>query len=68
MNGTNLVFSATGGVPYDPVYLLTSTNVALPLTSWTYFATNSFDAGGNASFAPTVTTTEAGRYFRLLVE
>jgi hypothetical protein len=30
--------------------VLASTNVALPLASWTTIATNSFDASGNFSF------------------
>jgi T5SS/PEP-CTERM-associated repeat protein len=40
----------TQGIPYDPCYLLTSTNLSMPLTNWTYIATNYFDAGGNTSF------------------
>ncbi|MDB6017167.1 MAG: Alpha-galactosidase [Pedosphaera sp.] len=50
LSGTNLVLSGTNGVALSSYYVLASTNVALPLASWTTIATNSFDASGNFSF------------------
>jgi T5SS/PEP-CTERM-associated repeat protein len=67
LNGTNLALSATGGVPFDPVYLLTTINVTLPPINWSRVATNYFDAAGNASFTNTITPGESQRYFRLQV-
>jgi alpha-galactosidase len=49
-NGNNLVISGTNGVPNWTYYVLTSTNVSLPLSNWTVIATNTFDGGGNFNF------------------
>jgi hypothetical protein len=50
VSGTNLVLSGTGGPPGNNCYILSSTNVALPLSLWQRLATNSFDASGNVIF------------------
>jgi T5SS/PEP-CTERM-associated repeat protein len=68
LNGTNLVITTTGGTPFDPVYLLTATNVATPMTNWVYAATNYFDLAGNVSITNSITPGEPQRYFRLAVE
>ncbi len=44
------------GTNNGPYYVLSSTNVALPLSNWTRLQTNSFDANGNFSFTNTITT------------
>jgi autotransporter-associated beta strand protein len=49
-SGTNLVMSGTNGVPYWTYYVLTSTNVSLPVSNWTVVATNAFGGSGNFSF------------------
>ena len=67
-NLTNVVINAAGGVPYEPVYLLTATNVALPLTNWVSLVTNNFNSSGNASFTNAIAPGEPQRYFRLQVE
>jgi len=43
----NFVLSGGGGTPGRPYYLLTSTNLALPLAQWTPILTNYFDGAGN---------------------
>ena len=43
----NLVLSGTNGSPSDGFSVLTSTNVATPLTNWTTLTTGSYDASGN---------------------
>jgi autotransporter-associated beta strand protein len=43
----NLVFSGTGGVSNGTYYVLTSTNLGLPISQWAPVATNQFDGGGN---------------------
>jgi Chondroitinase B/Concanavalin A-like lectin/glucanases superfamily len=42
----NLVFAGTNGMPNASYVVLTSTNLALPVSNWTPIATNQFDAGG----------------------
>ena len=43
---TNFVFTGTGGIATSNYYVLTSTNLALPLPNWTRLATNQFDGVG----------------------
>ena len=45
-NGT-LTFNATNGTPNGAYSILTSTNVALPLASWTTIQTGNYDGSGN---------------------
>lgn len=45
-SGDNLIFSGTNGVPNGGYLVLTSTNVAVSLTSWAVVATNTFDVNG----------------------
>ena len=47
MSSGNLVLQGTGGTPNWYYYVLSSTNVALPLSQWTVTATNQFDNAGN---------------------
>ena len=42
----NLIFSGTNGTAGGNYYVLTSTDVAAPLSSWTSIATNTFGPGG----------------------
>jgi hypothetical protein len=51
LSGTNLFFNGTNGIPSATYYVLASTNLSLPLTSWEVIATNVFDAGGNFTFS-----------------
>jgi hypothetical protein len=64
--GTAIQISASGGIPYDPCYLLTTTNIGSP-SVWEYAGTNWFDSAGNAIFNPPFSS-EALRFFRLLAE
>jgi rhamnogalacturonan endolyase len=47
LSGGNLVVQGTGGTPNWYYYVLSSANVALPLSQWTVTATNQFDNVGN---------------------
>jgi hypothetical protein len=49
--GGNLVLLGTGGSANSTYRLLTSTNVALPASSWTPVLTNTFDSDGSFSNA-----------------
>jgi T5SS/PEP-CTERM-associated repeat protein len=64
--GSNLQIVASGGISYDPCYLLTTTNISSP-TSWEVLNTNVFDAAGNTTFTPSVLPGEIARFFRLQV-
>jgi uncharacterized repeat protein (TIGR03806 family) len=45
--GTNLIFRGTNGWPGQNYYLLTSTNLALPLNQWQSILTNPFGPAGD---------------------
>ena len=46
-SGENVIISGTGGPHSGTYYVVTSTNVASPLTNWARLATNVFDSSGN---------------------
>ena len=50
ISGNNLIFTGAGGIVGGTYYLLSSTNLALPLTNWTIIATNHFDGIGSFNF------------------
>ncbi len=66
-SGTNLIFTGTGGTPNAPYAVLTSTNVALPLSNWVSIATNQFDSGGSFSFTNGIAPGEPKRFYRIRV-
>jgi glucose/arabinose dehydrogenase len=49
-NGNNFIFSGTYGVPNWPYWVLSSTNVNVPLTNWSLIYTGTFDPYGNFVF------------------
>jgi autotransporter-associated beta strand protein len=55
-SGGKLIFSGTNGPDSGTYYVLTSTNLALPLSSWTSIATNTFSPTGTFSATNTVST------------
>jgi hypothetical protein len=55
------------GIPYDPCYLLTATNLTTPLSSWTYVATNYFDSTGNTSFTNPPPVSQPQQFFQVQV-
>jgi hypothetical protein len=54
LNGSNLIFNGTNGVPGTLYYVLTSTNLALPISSWMRAATNQFGPDGSFAFTNAV--------------
>jgi fibronectin-binding autotransporter adhesin len=68
LEGSNLVLSASGGNAFEPCFLVTATNVALPLSNWFRIRTNFFDSDGRVNFTNSVAAGEAQRFFRLQVE
>jgi len=70
--GTSLVFNGAGGSANALYYVLSTTNLTLPLADWTVDATNHFDGSGNFSFTHSVNPampvhilTETGVGYRL---
>ena len=61
--GTNLVFNVTGGSPGGSYTLLTATNAALPLASWTTNSTGNFDWLGNVTLINAINPATPQRYF-----
>jgi autotransporter-associated beta strand protein len=52
--GGNLVLGGTGGITNGTYYVLTATNIALPVSNWAVLATNQFDGGANFNFTNTI--------------
>jgi hypothetical protein len=50
LSGMNLVFNGTNGLPNGNYYVMASTNLDLPLTSWLRLSTNPFDGSGGFNF------------------
>lgn len=61
------IFSGTNGPANATYYVLSSTNVALPLATWSPIATNTFDANGHFSFTNSINAAEPQRFFLLQV-
>ena len=61
---TNLVMSGSNGAPLGNYYVLSSTNLTLPVASWTRVATNQYDASGKFIFTNPISTGQQS-YFRL---
>jgi len=53
ISGNNLVLSASGGNPGDPVTLLSTTNLTLPPAQWTTVTTGNYDGNGNFNYTVT---------------
>jgi len=47
VSGGSLMINATGGTPGATVYVLTATNLTVPLADWTTNSTTTFDGSGD---------------------
>jgi glucose/arabinose dehydrogenase len=56
LSGTNLVVGGTNGPHSGNYYVLTSSNLARPLSQWTPMATNPFDVNGGFNFTNPIST------------
>ncbi len=66
--GGNIVISGTNNVGTTGTYhVLTSTNVALPLTNWTVLTNGSFDGTGNFNVTNAIDSTKRDGFFILQV-
>ena len=50
VSGNSLLLSASGGNPGDPVTVLSTTNLTLPLIQWTTVTTGNYDGNGNFNY------------------
>jgi len=66
--GTNLVLRGSGGLPRGNYYVLSSTNLALPLSVWRNLATNQFDASGNFSLTNVIGSNSRQTFYRLQLQ
>lgn len=64
LSGANLVFSGTGGPAGVQYRILTSTNLSLPIASWTPVVTNTVSSSGKYGY--TNSTAKAAAYFLLV--
>jgi autotransporter-associated beta strand protein len=67
MVSTNFVFAGTGGVATSIYFLLTSTNLTLPLANWTRLATNQFNSSGNFGLTNAMTAGKQNQFYLIQV-
>jgi autotransporter-associated beta strand protein len=64
-DGTNVMLSATNGVPNWPCCILNSTNLSFPVSQWQCVATNAFDQNGDLNSTNTPATAGGQQFFIL---
>ena len=67
LSGADMVFSGTNGTASGPYYVLTSTNVALPLTQWKSISTNNFVGGAFSFTATNAVGGNSNQFFRIKI-
>ncbi len=63
--GGGFILSGTGGQANGTYYVLSSSNLVAPLTSWTSIATDQFDSVGNFIFTNTAQTNSPQEFYIL---
>jgi autotransporter-associated beta strand protein len=64
---SGIVFSGTNGIANGTYQVLSTTNLALPLSSWTQESAGTFDASGNFSATNTVSAGVPQKFYRLAI-
>jgi hypothetical protein len=64
LSGTNLIFTARGWANQTN-YLITATDLALPLAQWTCIATNVSDLSGNCAFTNNLAAGVPQQFYRI---
>ncbi|TAL04782.1 MAG: hypothetical protein EPO07_04735 [Verrucomicrobia bacterium] len=67
VSGGNLIGSGSGGPTNSPYYVLTTTNLAVPVTNWTRLQTNQFGNTGTFSFTNAIAPGVPQSFYRLLL-
>ena len=65
LSGSNLIVSGSGGPTNGTYYVLTATNVALPVNNWTRIATNPFTVTGTFIFTNDFSPGTPQQFYRL---
>jgi hypothetical protein len=65
-SGSNLIMSGTNGTTNGTFYVITSTNIALPLTNWSIVSTSTFGADGSFSVTNAINPALPRQFFDLL--
>ena len=68
LSGTNLVISGTNGYTGGGYYVVATTNLLLPLSSWKPVSTNQFDSGGVFSITNPIVPGTPARFYALKLE
>jgi len=63
-----ITLNATNGLAGGPVIVLTTTNIALPVSAWTPVTTNAFDGSGNYGETITVNPSLQQQFYMLKVQ
>jgi autotransporter-associated beta strand protein len=61
--GGNLVFMGSNGLASGTYYVLTSTNLAVPISTWTPISTNTFNDDGTFGATNPIATNELKRFY-----
>jgi len=68
LSGSNILLRVAGGIPFDPFFLLTTTNLGAPIANWERILTHHFDTNGFAVFTIPFSLDVSSRFFRVQVE
>lgn len=63
-DGTNVVIVGTGGPPGGTYHLMSSTNIALPISQWTSIVSNLFDGSGTFRYTNAINAAVPALFFR----
>jgi len=65
LEGTNLIFTGSGGTAAGNYYVLGSTNLSLPVNQWLRLATNTFDGAGHFNFTNNLNPNDNQQYYQV---
>jgi autotransporter-associated beta strand protein len=68
LSSGSIAINASNGLPFGPVSVLGTTNVALPASNWTVVATGNFDGAGNFTSPVTIDPALPTQFFMLQVQ
>jgi hypothetical protein len=68
VSANNLIFGGTNGVAGAGYYVLSSTNLAVPLTNWTVLSTNIFDGSGNFNITNSMSPNVPKQFYLLKLQ
>jgi hypothetical protein len=63
--GPSVLITGTNGTVNSGFFVLSSTNLALPINQWVSLATNTFNSSGNFSVSVPVSASEPQRFYRI---